>query len=106
MADERRFFAGDLSSQHLGHHVEVEAPDVDVSGKLIAVLHQPAARGMGVVTLVTMARDGEADPWLVSPSYALDPNLTVVVRTVEEQHRRAMAAEARVDNATDHEETP
>ena len=106
MADERRFYAGDLGTQHLDHHVEVEAPDVEVSGTLLAVMHQKVARSTGAVTVVTLARDDESDPWVVSPTFAVDPNFTVVVRTVEEQHRRVMAAEARVDNATDPGERP
>jgi hypothetical protein len=98
--DDRKFFAGDLGTQHLQHHIEVEGAPSEVRGRLLAVLHQSAVRSPVPMTMVTLAADKEADPWLASPSFVLDPEWTVVVRTTEEQHRIDMAREVAVDNAS------
>lgn len=81
MADERRFFAGDLGTQHLQQQIEVEAPDVEVRGELVEVHHALSAVNLHrPVTVVRLKATGatamhDHNP----PTFVLDPNWTVRV---------------------------
>jgi hypothetical protein len=80
MADDRTFFAGDLGTQHLGHDIAVKGVETPVAGRLLSVLHQRAVRSYKPITVVTLAAGNEADPWVSSPTFVLDPESHVVVR--------------------------
>jgi len=79
MADVRTFFAGDLGTQRLGHGIEVRGVETPVAGRLLSVLHQRAVRSETPIMVVTLAADDEADPWLSSPTFALDHESHVIV---------------------------
>ena len=79
MADDRTFYAGNLGTQHLGHDIEVKGVEVRVAGRLLSVLHQRAVRSETPITVVTLAANDEADPWLSSPTFALDHESHVIV---------------------------
>lgn len=64
MADDRKFYAGDLGTQHLQHDITVAVPmgHAPVTGKLIRVSHGLAARTEQPFTVIAL--EGESDyPW-------------------------------------------
>jgi hypothetical protein len=79
MADDRKFFAGDLGTQHLQHDITVETRTPVVSGRLIGVQHLPVDGG-SASTVVTLAEGIETSPWVTSPTYVLGEHDVVVVR--------------------------
>lgn len=75
--DERRFFAGDLGTQHLQRVIEVESPDVQVKGILVEIHHALSATDLHrPITVVRLKSTTTAD---APPTYVLDPNWSVVV---------------------------
>jgi len=79
MADDRKFFAGDLGTQHLQHELTVESRTPAVTGRLIGVQHLPVDSSTAS-TVVTLAEGIETSPWVTSSTYVLGEHDLVELR--------------------------
>jgi hypothetical protein len=82
VADERKFYAGDLGTQHLQHEIVVAVPEghAPIEGKLIRVGHGIAAATQEPYTVLAIEGEGEY-PWgPPERSWALNADWVVTVK--------------------------